>query len=67
MSMLISKIGTLIQIRIRVGNITSLLWGPMRGQYVFLMTKSIFVCVCVCVFFFVFFFFVFFFFLFFFF
>ena len=41
-TMLISKVGALIQTRMRVGSITFPIMGPMRGQYVFLMTKSIF-------------------------
>ena len=45
MTMLISKTGTLIQIRIGVGSVTLPIMGPLRGQYVFLMTKSIFLCV----------------------
>ena len=37
MTILISKVGTLIQIRIGVGSATFPIMGPMRGQYVFLM------------------------------
>ena len=44
MTMLISKTGTLIQIRIGVGSVTFPIMGPIKGQYVFLMTKSIFLC-----------------------
>ena len=39
MTILISKIGTLIQIRMGLGSTTFSIMGPMRGQYVFLMTK----------------------------
>ena len=39
MTILISKVGTQIQIRIGVGSATFPIMGPMRGQYVFLMTK----------------------------
>ena len=39
MTILISKVGTLIQIRIGVGSATFPIVGPMRGQYFFLMTK----------------------------
>ena len=46
-TMLISKTGILIQIRIGVGSVTFPFMGPMRGQYVFLMTNCIFLCVCV--------------------
>ena len=44
MAMLISKVSTciMIQIRIRVGSVMFPIMGPMWGQYVFLMTKSIF-------------------------
>ena len=55
MTMPISKTGTPIQIRIGEGSVTFPIIWPMRGQYVFLMTKSIFF-VCVCFFFFFFFF-----------
>ena len=33
MTMLISKTGTLIQIRIGIGSVTFPITGPMRGQY----------------------------------
>ena len=39
MNILISKVGTLIQIRMGVGNATFPIMGPTRDQYVFLMTK----------------------------
>ena len=39
MTILISEVGTLIQIRIGVGSATFPIMGPTRGQYVFLMTK----------------------------
>ena len=39
MTILISKVDTLIQIRMGVGSATFPIMGPMRGQYVFLMTK----------------------------
>ena len=44
MAVLIIKVSTctLIQIRIRVGSVMFPIMGPMWGQYVFLMTKSIF-------------------------
>ena len=45
MTMRISKTGTLIQIRKGVGNAVLPILGPMRAQYVFLMTKSIFLCI----------------------
>ena len=40
MTILISKVDTLIQIRIGVGSVTFSIMGLMRGQYVFLMTKN---------------------------
>ena len=40
MIILISKVSTLIQIRIGVGSATFPIMGPMRGQYVFLITKT---------------------------
>ena len=39
MTILISEVGTLIQIKIGVGSATFPIMGPTRGQYVFLMTK----------------------------
>ena len=39
MAILINKIDTLIQIRMGVGSATFPIMGPLRGQYVFLMTK----------------------------
>ena len=39
MTILISKVGTLIQILMGVGSATFPIMGPMRGQYVFLMAK----------------------------
>ena len=39
MTILIRKVGTLIQIRMVVGSATFPIMGLMRGLYVFLMTK----------------------------
>ena len=39
MTILIRKVGTLIQIRMGVDSVTFPIMGPMRGQYVFLKTK----------------------------
>ena len=39
MNILISKVSTLIQIRIGLGSAKIPIMGPMRCQYVFLMTK----------------------------
>ena len=41
MSVLISLVGTLTQARMGVGMVTFLSKGPMREQYVFLMTKYV--------------------------
>ena len=48
MTMLICEVGTLIQIRMGVGSVTFPIMGPISGQYVYIVTKSIFL---VCVFF----------------
>ena len=42
MAMLISKVGTLIQLRIGLGSLMFPIMGPMWGQYVFLMPNPYF-------------------------
>ena len=44
MTILISKVGTQIQIRMGIGSATFPIMGSMRGQYVFRRKKKIFLC-----------------------